>query len=487
MYDVIVIGGGPAGTTAALRARELGATVALVERGRMGGTCTNDGCAPTRVLAKAARLRRDSEQLADYGLTAPLPEVDLAQLMGRVRATIETLHEKKQLLENLDQAGVTLYVDVGAARFVDPHTIQLADERRLSARQFIICVGGHARALTFPGSELTLTHHDVWQLREVPESVLIVGAAATGCQLATIFDALGSRVTLVDVAPHILSGEDRDLAAAVAQGFHDRGIEVITGCGGVAQVTQTSAGLLVDVPLGETVRPIACAAVILAVGWVGNLSELGLDAAGVATERGYIVTDAGMRTSTPHIFAAGDINGRMMLVQSAAHEARTAAENALLGDGRTFQHQIVPHGGFTDPEYGSVGLTERQAREQEPSIVAVASFADLDRAVIDGRTEGFCKLIVSRESRLILGAHVVGEQALEIVHVAATCMAGAMTIERVAELEIAYPTYTMIIGLAARRITRELGLTPLADEWRLLRRVTRTSAEWETARYRKLE
>ena len=486
MYDVIVIGGGPAGTTAALRARELGATVALVERGRMGGTCTNDGCAPTRVLAKAARLRRESEQLVDFALSAPLPDVDLAQLMARVRATIEALHEKKQLLENLAQAGVALYHDVGAARFVDPQTLLLADGRRLTGAKFIICTGGHARSLSFPGSELTLTHHDVWQIRDVPQSLLIVGAAATGCQLATVFDAFGSRVTLIDLAPGILGGEDRDLASAVAQGFDERGIEVLTEAG-ITRVTQNAGGLLAEVRQGEHVRQIACTAVILAVGWVGNLESLGLEAAGVTTERGYIVTDEALRTSAAHIFAAGDVNGRMMLVQSAAHQARTAVENALLTQERALRHQIVPHGGFTDPEYGSVGLTERQARELGPCIVAVASFADLDRAVIDGRTEGFCKLIVSRESLRILGAHVVGEQALEIVHVAAVCMAGDMTIDRVAELEIAYPTYTMIIGMAARRITRELGLTTLAEEWRMLRRVTRTSAEWETSRYDKLD
>jgi len=184
-----------------------------------------------------------------------------------------------------------------------------------------------------------------------------------------------------------------------------------------------------------------------------------------------------MRTNVPHIFAAGDINGRMMLVQSAGHEAVVAAENAVLGVGQIQRHQLVPHGGFTDPEYGSVGLTEEQARAVEDPIISTIPYSYLDRAVIDDRTEGLCKLIVSRETHRILGAHVAGEQALEIVQAAATGMASDMWVEQLAEMEIAYPTFTAILGLVARRVVSELGVRPLAREWRLLE--GQQLAEWE--------
>ncbi|GAB4577581.1 MAG: hypothetical protein Fur0022_03120 [Anaerolineales bacterium] len=205
------------------------------------------------------------------------------------------------------------------------------------------------------------------------------------------------------------------------------------------------------------------------------MEGLNLPVAGIVPERGFIPVNDHLQTPAPHIFAAGDITGRMMLVQSAGHEARIAAENAVLGLRQTYGHYIVPHGGFTDPEYGSVGLTEAQA---PGSVVAVVPFADIDRAVIDGHTDGFCKLIVDRTSRQILGAHVVGEQAVEIVQLVAASMAAGSQIEQLAGLELAYPTYTAIVGLAARRIAYEMGLVPLSPEWRVL---GRRAAEWEVS------
>jgi len=475
-FDIVVIGGGPAGVTAALRARELGASVALVERGRMGGTCTNDGCAPTRVLAKAARLIRDAEQFADYGLRGAPPQVDFAALMERNREIIGKLHAKKDLIGALERAGVRLFAGAGQARFADPHRIALGDGGELRGEQFILCVGGHPRRLPFPGNEHALTLNDVWSLRELPPRIAIVGAAATGCQLASIFRVFGSSVTLLEMAPRILPGEDEVVTRGVSDAFERRGIGVVTEIGGVSRLERGENGLALWYKQGEEERRADVDAVVLAVGWPGNVENLGLDAAGVEVERSYVKVDETLRSSQPHIFAAGDINGQMMLVQGATDEARAAAQNAVLGRRRRFEHRVVPHGGFTDPEYGSVGLTEAAAREQHDIVVATVPFAGLDRAVIDGRDEGFCKLIVSRETHAILGAHVVGEQAVEIVHVVAGLMQAHSTIERLAQLEIAYPTFAAAVGIAARQITRELGSTPVAEEWG---QSDQPSAEWE--------
>jgi dihydrolipoamide dehydrogenase len=482
--DVIVIGGGPAGVTAALRARELGASVALIERGRLGGTCTNDGCAPTRVLAKAARLARDAEQFADYGLTPQRVAVDLPQLLARTQQIIYRLQEKKQLVAHLTEAGITVVAEAGPVAFTGPHTIALPDGRALSADKFILCVGGQPRRIPLPGAELALTHNDVWTLNHLPRSLAIVGAAATGCQLASIFNAFGARVYLLELAPRILPGEDEAVSQAVSEAFRARSVEVLAGIGGVERIEKVAEGLHLHYRRIGEARRLEVEAVLFAVGWIGNLEPLNLAAAGVETARGYIKVDDTLRTTAPHIFAAGDITGRMMLVQSASHEARIAAENALLGADRvesTAWHTIVPHGGFTDPEYGSVGLTEEKARAElgDDCAVAVIAYADLDRAVIDDRPEGFCKLIVSRESRQIVGAHVVGEQAVEIVQLAATGMAAGMTVEQLADLELAYPTFTAIMGLAARQLVRDLGLTPLAPAWRALSPLIRRLAEWE--------
>ncbi len=477
MYDVLVIGGGPAGVTAALRARELGASVALVERNRMGGTCTNDGCVPTRVLAKAARLWRDAEQFDEYGLIARPPDLDFEKLMHRVQKVVYTIHEKKQLINHLEVSGVESYIGVGSARFLDPQTIQLENGTQLQAQKFIICAGGRARRLDFPGEEYALTHSDVWSLKKLPKSLIVVGGAATGCQLASIFSAFGVRVTILEVSPQILRVEDEVIANAIEESFRQRGIQVIAGISGIEKIEKTSAGFDLHFTQNGESHKVLGDAVILSTGWLGNLDPLNLSAAGVEMARNYIRVNDYLQTSAAHIFAAGDVTGRMMLVQSAGYEALAAAENAVLGVGNRQQHTIVPHGGFTDPEYASVGLTEAQARAQEDVVVATVAYSEMDRAVIDDHIEGACKLIVSRDNHRILGAHVVGEQALEIVHMVAVGMVGDMWVEQFAELQIAYPTFTAVIGLAARTVVRELGVLPLTPQWRAFGRAN--TAEWE--------
>ena len=476
-FDVIVIGGGPAGVTAALRARELGASVALVERNQLGGTCTNDGCLPTRVLAKAARLMRDSKQFSAYGLTSIPPTVDFPRLLEHTQRLIYTVHEKKQIQDHLEQAGVRTFTLAGDAQFVDPHTVVLANGAPLAAEKIILCVGGHARRMSMPGSEYVLTHSDVWRMRQLPKSVAIIGGAATGCQLASIFAAFGVDVTLLEMAPRILAAEDPVVSDAMLQAFRGHGIVVHMGIGGVQQVQRGDAGLQLAFVTDNTPATLDVECVIGAVGWVCNTAKLNLDAAGVRVERGYIWVDDTLRTSVPHIYAAGDSNGRMMLVQSAGYEARIAAENAVLDGEQRYQTTVVPHGSFTDPEYASVGLTEAAALAAYECAVAVVPYADLDRAVIDGCTDGFCKLIVDMGTRRLLGAHVVGEDAVEIVHVVAAGMAANMGVEQLAELEIAYPTLTAVLGLAARKIVRDLGLTEVAPHWRALGQLH--PAEWE--------
>ncbi len=479
MQTVIVLGGGPAGVTAALRARELGAAVTLVEGGTPGGTCTNDGCVPTRVLARAARLARNASQFAGYGLTPVLPAVDFRRLLDKAQAVVYTVHEKKQLQSHLAAAGVDVYADHGPAHFVDPHTVELADGTQLSAGKFILCVGGHARKLPIPGAEHTLTHSDVWQMQRLPASVAIIGAAATGCQLAAVFNTFGVDVHLLDLAPRILPGEDVAVSTYMARAFEQRNLHVHAGIDGVRGIERSGEDRVLTLGENGTEHRLRVSAVIQAVGWAGNTERLNLEAAGVNVERSYVVVDDYLRTAAEHIFAAGDVNGRMMLVQSASHEARIAAENAVLGPTRTAEHRIVPHGGFTDPEYASVGLSEEAARARYDVVMAEVAYADLDRAVIDGRTEGMCKLVANRADATLLGAHVVGEQALEIVHVVAAGMASGMTVEQMAHLEIAYPTYTAVLGLAARRLLAELG-SVAGVQWRALSKLPAAPvAEWE--------
>lgn len=479
MHDMVIVGGGPAGVTAALRARELGATVALIERGTMGGTCTNDGCVPTRVLARAARLMRDVEQFSQYGIIlSEKPAVDFAEVLKRTQQVVYQVHEKKQLLDHLNRVGVEVISQAGNASFTDAHHLRLEDGRLVAGEQFVLCVGGHARRLNLPGIEHTLLHSDVWTMDSLPESVVIVGGGATGCQLASIFESFGSQVTLLDIAPQILLAEDALVAETMTHEFAKRGIAVITGIDRIERIElHGRLKHLVYAHAGEECV-LAADAVLMSVGWPGNIERLNLDAAGVAVERGYVQVNDALQTTAPHIYAAGDITGKMMLVQSAGYQARVAVENALSHGQQQAQHRLVPHGGFTDPEYGSVGVTEHQVTAEQAAVVVVP-YADMDRAVIDGLPVGFCKLVVDRATRQVIGAHVVGEQAVEVVQMIAAGMAGNLRVEQYADLEFAYPTFAAIVGLAARQLARELGVLEVAPEWRVLRQIDKRGSEWE--------
>jgi pyruvate/2-oxoglutarate dehydrogenase complex dihydrolipoamide dehydrogenase (E3) component len=479
MYQVVVIGGGPAGVTAALRARELGATVALVERGRLGGTCTNDGCVPTRVLAKTARLIRDSEQFGKYGLRFDAPlQVDFAQIMQRLREVIVEVGDKKQLLDHLDEVGITVYANAGAAAFIDAQTIRTERGEEIRGERFLVCAGGHPRQLPIPGAEHILTSSSVWNLQTKPASLAIIGGGATGCQLASVFEDFGVKVTLLDIAPHLLLTEDADVSVEIERQFLRRNIQIKISIQEITRVEKRETDqLLVYTDADGKPQQLSVESVIASVGWPGNLDLLGLDKAGVKTERSYIVVDDYLRTTVPHIYAAGDITGRSMLVQSAEYQARLAVENALFPYTQQAQEHLVPHGGFTDPEYGGVGLTEAQAREHHDVITATIPYADLDRAVIDDRRDGFCKLIIDRRTNRILGAHVVGEHAVEIVSAVSAGMAGGLHVQHLASLEFAYPTFIAILGLAARQIAREVGAVQTKPEW--ITEKTPRAAEWE--------
>jgi pyruvate/2-oxoglutarate dehydrogenase complex dihydrolipoamide dehydrogenase (E3) component len=403
--------------------------------------------------------------------------VDFARLLNRTQHLVYKVHEKKQLRSRLEAAGVSVFDRAGDARFVDPRTLVLDGGESVRGERFILCAGGHARRIPFPGSEHALTHSDVWSLKKLPSSVAVVGGAATGCQLASVFAAYGAEVRLLDAAPRILGAEDEAVSSGMAEAFGRRGIEITSGIGGVERIEKEGRDLRLFYTHDGELRTVSAEAVLLAIGWVGDLEGLNLDAAGVEIGRGYVRVDDSLRTSAAHVFAAGDITGRMMLVQSAAYEGSLAAEKAVLGGERDYRHEIVPHGGFTDPEYGSVGLTERQARTEQECVVATVPYADLDRGVIDGHPEGFCKLVVDRSSRRILGAHILGEQAVEVVHIVATAMRAGMPVEELADIEFAYPTFTAIVGLAARRALRDLGLVATSSRWGTPERTA--AVEWE--------
>jgi len=459
--DVIVIGAGPAGVVAAIRAARLGARTALVTRDELGGMAANDGPVPVRTLAHAARLMREARQLGRYGISADEPALDYRRLLARVREVTGDVRAHAALRDELDQAGVTIYERAGIARFVDPHVIESDDGPRLRAAKVIVCTGGVSRELSVPGFELTSTHSDAWRLESVPDSMLVIGAGATGVQVASIFNAFGSRVTLFEAAPHILMSEDAQVAAAMSTALQGSGVRVLEHAGTIERFEPARAGVrLVHSRSGEIAQVDAALAVI-AVGWVANTDDLDLAAAGVETDpRGYITVDSQLRTTAPGVYAAGDVTGHLMVVHEAAREAYLAASNATVGTAEALPAEVSPLGSFTDPEYASVGVSEATAREAHDVVVGAESFDSLPRPIIDGRPTGFCKIVADRENHTILGCHIVGERAVELAQLAAVAVASGMTVRQLALVPFSFPTYANALGRAAVRAARQLEPRP---------------------------
>jgi dihydrolipoamide dehydrogenase len=459
MLDVIVIGAGPAGVVAGLRAADLGANTALITRHEFGGMAANDGPVPVRTLAHAARLIREARQLGVYGITVSEPVLDYSQLLARVHEAVAGVRAHSAFREQIDSLGVAVHEQAGAARFADPHTIETETGLRLQAEKIIICTGGVSRRLSVPGFELTATHSDAWALTSVPPSMLVIGAGATGAQVASIFNAFGSRVQLFQAGPRILPTEDEDVSAAVAAAFRESGIAVRENFGKVESFEKTPNGVRMTFVKDGALDSAEAALAVVAVGWIAKTAALNLAAAGVETnDRGFVRVDHHLRTSAPHIFAAGDVTGRLMLVPQAIQDGFVAGTNAVRDAAMTLPSDVAPIGSFTDPEYAQVGLTEKKAAEKYNLVTAIVRFDSTTRTIVDGRTTGFCKLIVDRATYKILGCHVVGERAVDITQIAAIAIAAGMRVDELAKVPLSFPTYAGILGRAAASATRQLNL-----------------------------
>ncbi len=463
---LLVIGAGPAGTTAALQARDLGAAVTLLEADQVGGTSLNRGPAPVRTLARAARLMRDCNSWSRFGLVGSPPVPDISAVLANCERVANYAHEKKDVAGHLRHFGIDLFAELGTVHFVDPWTVA-AGNRSWSAERIIVAVGGRPGTIPIEGNELGLTYDDIRHLTSLPDRVAIVGGADTGCQLASIFQDFGAAVVLFEAGPRLVPAADASVSTELHDAFRAQGIEVHTDTL-VQALRRRSDGIAVDFIRGGSTGRCVVDAVFFAVGWPPNVDGLSLAAAGVAAGNDGIGVDEYLRTNVSHIFAVGDVTGRSMLVQTARMEGRVAAHNAVRGVSRRTTYAVVPSASFTDPEYGRVGLTEAEAQIHHDIAVGVARYDDLLRPVADGRPEGFCKLIVDRRSRLILGAHVIGEYSAETVQVVAACIASDMPIDKVAEIQFAFPTFTEAVSMAAQKVCRHLGIGDFPEVWSYL-------------------
>ena len=445
-YDLLIIGAGSAGLTAAGFARQLGVRVALAEKGRVGGDCTWTGCLPSKTLLKVAKVARQMHTADRYGLRPSDPAVDLGRVMAHVRRVVEEIYAEESPAA-LRADGIE--VIPGAARFLDPHTLRVGDST-LSARRVLIATG--ARPALPPVSGLAplepLTYETVWDLETLPRRMLVLGAGPVGCELGQAFRRLGSEVVLVDGAERLLPREEPEASQVVEDVFRAEGLEVLLGAQ-AEKAWRDDSGL----HLAVGGRTVTADVLLVATGRRPNLAGLDLEKAGVAYTAAGIAVDEHLRTSQSHIYAAGDCTGGPQFTHYAAWQAFMATRNALLPGRAVGISTNVPWATFTDPEVAHVGLTEAEARRRYGEDVATCDWplTKVDRARTDGAGAGFVKLVHRKDGRL-LGATMVAERAGEAIQEWVVALARGLKVGDLANVIHIYPTYATATVQAAAAV-----------------------------------
>ena len=418
--NIVVIGAGSGGLVTAYIAAAVKAKVTLIEKHKMGGDCLNTGCVPSKALIRSARLLAQMRRCADFGIKKADVEVDFAEVMNRVQAIIKAVapHDSVQRYTDL---GVE--VIEGEAKIISPWEVQVntaGESRIITTRAIVIAAGSRPLVPPITGiNDLAyLTSDTVWELRELPKRLIVLGGGPIGCELAQSFARLGSQVTQVEMLPRLLIREDADVSAAVMAKFSQEGINVLLGHTAKEFINENGEKILLVEHDGNQQR-IAFDQVLLAIGRVATLQGYGLDSLGIEISNSRTIEiNEFQQTNYPNIFACGDVSGPFQFTHTAAHQAWYAAVNALFGGWIKFRtdYSAIPWATFTDPEVARVGLNEQDAKAKGIAYeISTYPIDDLDRAIADGVAHGFVKVLTVPGSDRILGVTIVGEQAGELI------------------------------------------------------------------------
>ncbi|WP_063056695.1 dihydrolipoyl dehydrogenase [Nocardia salmonicida] len=455
-FDLLVIGGGPGGYVAAIRAAQRGLKVCVVEKERPGGVCLNWGCIPTKAMLRSAEVFHTLASAAEFGVYADNVRYDFAAVRQRKDSIVKELTDGVAGL--LKANGVT--VIEGHARFVEPTVVEVHEVgaspifdggpryaaaagtpiRRVSARDVIIATGSVPVQPPIPGAGLpgVVTSDGAFGLTEVPQRLVIIGGSAVGAEWASLFATFGSQVTVVEMQDRLVPLEDKEIGDALGRSFRKRGITVLTG----ATVTAITEGDVLRVSVGgPAAADLDADVVLVGVGRAPNTAELGLDVAGIATDaRGFIEVDDRLRTGVEHVYAIGDVTGRALLAHVASHQGITAAE-VIAGHEAHIDYSVIPAATFTHPEIASVGLTEEAARAAGHEVItAKFPFAALGRAKTFGETDGFIKIVAGQAHQEVLGVHIIGPSASDLIAEGALAISLEATLDELADTIHAHPT-----------------------------------------------
>jgi pyruvate/2-oxoglutarate dehydrogenase complex dihydrolipoamide dehydrogenase (E3) component len=461
-FDIVVIGGGSGGLVVAAGGSTLGAKVALVERHRLGGDCLWYGCVPSKTLIKSARVAYEMRNADRWALAPADPAPQLARVMERVRAVIGEI-EPNDSPERFRGLGVD--VIFGEGRFTSPHAFEVGG-RRLTAKTFVIATGSRPQVPPVPGLSTVpyLTNETVFDLREQVPSLVVLGGGPIGCEMAQAFRRLGSDVTVVQRSGGLLPREDRDLSKVVHDQLAEEGVRFlfdstlarVAGRGGDLAITARGRN--------GAEQALQASHLLLAAGRTLNVDGLGLDAAGVAVDKGRIVADDRLRTSQSHIYVAGDAAGGLQFTHMAEHHAGIVLRHAIFHLKWIKPSRVVPWCTYTDPELARVGLSASEAKQQGiDHRVYRFPFAEIDRARAEGETAGFAKLVTDPKGK-VLGAAIVGPHAGELIAEYALAVTKGMSAKDVSGVIHTYPTLASISRRVADQRMKE-GLTPTAKTW----------------------
>lgn len=447
-FDVIVIGGGTAGLVTASGCARLGRRVALIERTALGGDCLWTGCVPTKALVSSARLAHQIRGAARWGLPAVDPHISPRAVMESMREARRTtaVHDDPQRFRNL---GIDV-IEAGA-RFIGPAEV-VAGDRRLTAKDIVIATGSRTAVAPISGLAETgyLDHASFLDRDEFPPSILIVGGGAIGIEFAQIFRRFGSAVTVVEMAGSILPAEDAAVAERINAVLAEEGVDVRAGWK-VVSVRREGSGIsaVIEHMAGSTGEVVA-GAIFMASGRRGNIEDLDLEAAGVRTRGSFIEVDRYLQTSSPRIWAIGDVRGGLQFTHVAAYEAVKVVRNMLFPGRSPVDYSNIPWALYTDPEVAHLGLTESEAREKYGSDLNVytCDLAEVDRAIVDRATAGFVKLLCDRKGRLV-GAHIVAASASALIAEVVLARRKDVRIGELAQVIAPYPSLADAVQKAA--------------------------------------
>jgi mercuric reductase len=459
-FDLIVIGSGSAGSSVIEAAHARGAKVCVIERDAIGGECPNYACVPAKAMLKSAKLYYSTKHhLRKYGVHASNVRFSFSEIMARKKDVVDTITGKgKRLKKFWGDMGVT--VVKGNAHFVDAHTVRVGS-KLLKAKGFVIATGAVDFIPPIDGIDQVpyLDYRAVTQLRRQPKSIIIVGGGPVGCEFGTFFTLLGTKVTIMQLAPLILHREDEEISLIAEKALKDQKAKVLTQTK-VLAVQKDGRGVKVTYQVGEGPRRTMRAdALLLAAGKRANIAGLNVEAAGVKLDRkGRLKVSETLQTTAKNIFAAGDVSGGMLFTHMAHHEGMIAGENIVkvLKKKKGLKKRdmrVVPRVTFTLPEVASVGMTTKEAAGARKKF-AVGSFplGALGRAVTEGERVGVVKLVVEKKSRLILGGHAIGVAAGEMIHEVALAMQMGVTVDDLVAMTHAFPTWSEGVLAAASSV-----------------------------------